>query len=97
MIYCRGAMGLQIGLQMDPKDDFSKRAVAFKLIGIGWYIAFCLISGTVGGYFLDQHLGTLPLFTLVLLTFGLFIAFYGIYRMIRPLMKEENNADKEDN
>ncbi len=64
------------------------------MIGIGWYIAFCLILGAVGGYFLDQHLDTLPLFTLLLLTIGLFLAFYGIYRMVRPLLEEERKKTK---
>ena len=93
MIYSEIVMTSRTGSAMD-RQDWSNRTVAFKLIGIGWYIAFCLIGGAVGGYFLDRHLDTAPLFTLLLLTFGLFIAFYGIYRTIRPLMKEENKTDK---
>jgi len=93
MIYSEIEMSSPTGSAMD-RQDWSNRAIAFKLIGIGWYVAFCLFSGAIGGFFLDRHLDTSPLFTLLLLTFGLFIAFYGIYRMIRPLMKEENKTDK---
>lgn len=79
---------------MDWQKDLSKRALALRMIGIGWYIAFCLLGGAVGGYFLDRHFDTLPLFTIVLLTVGLFVAFYGIYRIVRPLMKEEQKKTK---
>ena len=79
---------------MDWQKDLSKRALALRMIGIGWYIAFCLLGGAVGGYFLDRHLDTLPLFTIVLLTVGLFVAFYGVYRIVRPLMKEEQKKAK---
>jgi ATP synthase protein I len=75
-------------------NDLSTRALAFKMIGIGWYIAFCLGAGLGGGLLLDNHYNTLPLFTFLLLTLGLFIAFYGIYRMVRPLIKEAKNQDK---
>ncbi len=64
------------------------------MIGIGWYIAFCLGAGFAGGYFLDRYVETFPLFTLILLTLGLFVAFYGIYRMILPLLKEAKSQNK---
>ena len=79
---------------MNWQKDLSKRALALRMIGIGWYIAFCLIGGAVGGYFLDQWQDTLPVFTIVLLTVGLFVAFYGVYRIVRPLMKEEQKKTK---
>ena len=79
---------------MDWQKDLSKRALALRMIGIGWYIAFCLLGGAAGGYFLDRHLDTLPVFTIVLLTVGLFVAFYGVYRIVRPLMKEEQKKTK---
>ena len=81
------------------KDHFSKRALAFRMLGIGWHIAFSLILGTLGGYWLDSHLDNdFPIFTLVGVTLGLAVAMGGLYLMIRPLMKEDNNnTDKEDN
>ena len=81
---------------MDWKN-LTKQALALRMIGIGWYIAFCLVGGAAGGYFLDRHLDTLPLFTMVLLTVGLFVAMYGVYRIVRPLMKEEQKKPKGEN
>jgi len=81
---------------MTRQHDLNDRALAFKLIGIGWYIALCLGGGAVGGYFLDKHLDTSPVFTLILLTFGLFVAFFGIYRMISPLLKEAKELNKTE-
>ena len=79
------------------QKDFSKRALAFRLIGIGWYIAFCLIFGALGGYWLDSHLNNdFPIFSLIGVTLGLLIAMVGLYFMVRPLMKEDNEIDKED-
>jgi len=91
MIYFSGMIAVQ-------KDYFSKRALAFRMLGIGWHIALSLILGTLGGYWLDSHFDNdFPIFTLIGLTLGLVVALGGLYLMIRPLMKEENNRDKEDN
>ncbi|MFC1925455.1 AtpZ/AtpI family protein [Chloroflexota bacterium] len=79
---------------MTRQDELKGWALAYKMLGIGWYIAFCLAGGFAGGYFLDQYIDTFPVFTLVLLTLGLFVAFYGIYRMVLPLLKEAKNQDK---
>lgn len=91
MIYFSGMIAVQ-------KDNFDKRALAFRMLGIGWHIAFSLIFGALGGYWLDSHFNNdFPIFTLVGLTLGLAVALGGLYLLIRPLMKEENNTDKEDN
>jgi F0F1-type ATP synthase assembly protein I len=82
---------------MNGQNDFSKRALAFRLIGIGWYIAFCLLVGFFGGLWLDHHVDTFPIFALVGLTLGLIFAMVGLFLMVRPLMKENNNkTNKED-
>jgi len=79
---------------MTRQKELNDRALAFKMLGIGWYIAFCLGGGFAGGYLLDRHFETLPLFTLILLTVGLVVAFYGIYRMIYPLLQEAKKQSK---
>ena len=63
---------------------------ALRLIGVGWYIAFCIIAGLLGGIWLDGRVSTAPLFTLGGLLGGLVMAFIGVYRMLFP----ENNAMK---
>ena len=64
---------------------------ALRLTGIGFYIATCIVGGTLAGWWLG---GKKPLFMIIGLVLGLVIAVYGVYRMIRPLMK--NNQDKEN-
>ena len=64
---------------------------AARFIGIGWYVVFCIGGGILGGVWLDSHFGTRILFTLVGVFLGLVVAVLGIYRMIEPLIKEEND------
>ncbi|MEK7777090.1 MAG: AtpZ/AtpI family protein [Chloroflexota bacterium] len=73
----------------------SRRGVglALRLMGLGWYIAISIILGIVGGWWLDRWLGTLPLFTILGVIAGSGVAFYGVYRMILPLMG--NNGANE--
>ncbi len=60
--------------------------VALRLTGLGWYIAFCIVGGVLGGVGLDKLVGTLPLFTLVGTVLGSVVAFWGVYRMILPVL-----------
>ncbi|MDO8750481.1 MAG: AtpZ/AtpI family protein [Dehalococcoidia bacterium] len=73
----------------------SRRGVglALRLMGLGWYIAASIILGIVGGWWLDRWLGTLPLFTILGVIAGSGVAFYGVYRMILPLIG--NNGANE--
>lgn len=60
--------------------------VALRLTGLGWYIAFCIVGGVLLGLWGDNLLGTTPLFTLVGTVLGSVVAFWGIYRMILPIL-----------
>jgi hypothetical protein len=53
-----------------------------RLIGIGWYFAFCIVFGIVGGLLLDQLLDVKPVFTLLGLFLGLALAFVGGYMLL---------------
>ena len=55
---------------------------ALRLLGIGWYFAFCIALGIGGGAWLDSRLGISPLFTMLGLCLGLIAAFVGGYRML---------------
>ncbi|MBI2936532.1 MAG: AtpZ/AtpI family protein [Chloroflexi bacterium] len=70
--------------------------LAFRLAGLGWYIAFCIIGGIVGGWWLDRWLGTQPLFILVGVLVGSIVAFYGLYKMVLPFLKQANSQDKSN-
>ncbi len=65
-----------------------------RLIGIGWYFAFCIIIGVVGGFLLDEAAGTAPWLTLLGLLLGLLAAFYGGYRMIMDVLRP--NQDRRE-
>ena len=58
---------------------------AMQLMGIGWYVAVCIVFGVVGGVLLDDELGTGFALTLVGLALGLASAGWGGYRMLQDL------------
>ncbi len=64
---------------------------ALKVTGIGFYIATCIVGGTLIGWWLGDKM---TIFMIIGLLAGLIIAVYGGYRMIRPLMN--NKQDKEN-
>ena len=66
-------------------------ALALRLMGVGWYVAASILVGIVGGYWLDKWLGTTIVFTILGVVLGTAVAFYGLYRMVQPLM---DNPDK---
>lgn len=69
----------------------NRRAAALRLIGIGWYVGICIVLGVVGGLWLDSKLSTKPIFVIVGLMLGVILAFYGLYRMIRPTINKKQD------
>ena len=67
---------------------------ALRLTGIGFYIVICFLLGTGAGLWLDDKLNTAPWLLIGGMLAGLAIAVYGVYRMIRPLLND--NQDKEN-
>ena len=61
-------------------------ATALKLTGLGWYVAACIGIGVAGGVFLDKTLGTLPLLTIGGTVLGSVAAFWGVYKMVLPIL-----------
>jgi ATP synthase protein I len=76
------------------EDGMNRWAAAFRLTGIGFFIAACILIGIFTGLWLDNKLGTRPWLMVGGLLAGLAVAFYGVYRMIRPLMNDKQ--DKEN-
>ena len=75
--------------------DTSGLGLALRLLGLGWYIALCIILGAAGGVWLDQELDVLPLFTLLGVFLGSVLAFYGVYKMIVPLLGGDEKSTKQ--
>ena len=70
-------------------------AGVIRFIGIGWYIAACILLGALGGRWIGQKLdgrSSEVIFTILGLIVGLIVAFLGVYRMFRAI--ESNNQDK---
>jgi F0F1-type ATP synthase assembly protein I len=59
---------------------------AVQLIGIGWYVALCIVLGVVGGVLLDKWAGTRPAFTLAGLALGLVMAFWGGWLQLKEVL-----------
>jgi ATP synthase protein I len=67
---------------------------ALRFIGVGWFIGISIVGGVLGGLWLDGKFGTKPILVIAGLIFGLVVAFYGVYRMLLPLMR--SRRDKEN-
>jgi ATP synthase protein I len=61
-----------------------------RLLGIGFYVAICIVLGTLGGRELDKALDTGVLFTLVGLALGLALALYGGLRLLLDVLAAIN-------
>tara|TARA_A100001037_G_scaffold301294_1_gene330459 strand:+ start:619 stop:819 length:201 start_codon:yes stop_codon:yes gene_type:complete len=64
-----------------------KFVVALKFTGLGWYIALCIVCGTVLGIGLDRWSGLSPLFTLIGVLTGSIVAFWGLIKMVKQFIK----------
>jgi F0F1-type ATP synthase assembly protein I len=68
-------------------------ANAMRLVGMGWYIAITILLGVLGGNWVDQQLGTAPVFLLLGLGLGLAASFYGLFKMLLPLLSSSKDED----
>ncbi len=71
--------------------------VALRLTGLGWYVAACVVGGVLGGVGLDKLVGTLPLFTLIGTVLGSVAAFWGVYKMILPVLYGSKRQETPEN
>ena len=71
----------------------SRWNAAIRLVGVGFYIGTSIVLGVAVGLWLDSKFHTQPVLVIVGLLIGLFVAFYGVYRMLKPFL---NNRKGED-
>lgn len=55
---------------------------ALRLLGMGWFVSVSILLGVLGGHWLDEQLDTEPLLLVIGLFVGLFVAFYGVFRVL---------------
>ncbi len=65
--------------------------VALRLVGVGFYIAGSILLGVVGGLWLDSRFNTTPILVIVGLLVGLAVAFWGVYQMLLPFLRNQKN------
>jgi F0F1-type ATP synthase assembly protein I len=71
---------------MQRKPGMQRWQAPLRFIGLGWFIAACILLGGFGGRWLDNRFDTGPWFTTAGLLAGTATAFFGVYRMIKPGM-----------
>jgi F0F1-type ATP synthase assembly protein I len=67
--------------------------IALRLTGLGWYMGLSIVLGVLGGIGLDNWMGSSPLFLILGVGFGVVVGFYGIYKMVLPLLNETDNDE----
>ena len=72
----------------------SRWVTALRLTGVGFFIGGSIVMGVFAGLWLDNRLSTEPVFMIIGLGLGVIVAFYGVYRLLLPLM--DNKQDKEN-
>ena len=70
----------------------SRWQAALRLVGVGFFIGGAIVLGVVAGLWLDDRLNTSPALGIAGLFLGIVVAFYGVYRMLIPLMKNKKNG-----
>ena len=72
------------------------RLAALRVVGVGFYIAGAIILGVLGGRWLDGKLNSEPFLTIAGLILGIIVAFYGVYNMLKPFMRNQNDKHNKE-
>ncbi|MBL7125933.1 MAG: AtpZ/AtpI family protein [Dehalococcoidales bacterium] len=71
----------------------SRWMAALRLVGVGFFIGSSIVLGVVAGLWLDSRFNTSPALAIAGLLLGIVVAFYGVYRMLIPLLKNKKNGE----
>ncbi len=71
--------------------------LAMQMVGLGWYVAVCIVIGVLAGLWLDRKFETSPVFLLGGTLLGVVTAFYGMYKLMAPFLQDssQNSANGE--
>ncbi|MCH8864505.1 MAG: AtpZ/AtpI family protein [Chloroflexi bacterium] len=72
----------------------SRMIAALRLIGVGFFIGVSIVLGVTAGLWLDSRFDTSPILVIAGLLLGITVAFYGVYRMLLPLIGSKRNEGK---
>ena len=61
---------------------------------IGFVLLFTVLAGTLAGYWLDQRLGTIPVFVLVGFAIGTISGAIGCWRLMTRFLKRLDEDDR---
>jgi ATP synthase protein I len=70
-----------------------KWQASFRIIGLGWFVGLAILLGVLGGIWLDNKLGTRPLFIIIGLLLGIAVAIYGAVKMLLPLANDNDRGN----
>jgi len=72
----------------------SRWVAALRLIGVGFFIGGSIVLGVAIGLWLDNKLNTKPILVIMGLLVGIIVAFYGVYQLLLPLLRNRQNRGK---
>ena len=76
-------------------NDLGKASAYIALFSeIGFVLLFTVLAGILGGYWLDQRLGTIPLFVLVGFAIGTAGGAIGCWRLIARFLARLDEDEK---
>jgi ATP synthase protein I len=76
-------------------NDLGKASAYIALFSeIGFVLLFTVLAGTLAGYWLDQRLGTIPVFVLVGFAVGTGSGAFGCWRLMARFLKRLDDEDR---
>lgn len=71
-----------------------KRLLALRLTGIGFFIGISIVGGVLLGLWLDAKFAS-SWMVLLGLFLGVFVAGYGVYKMLLPILSDKDVKPKK--
>ena len=97
MVQCASGTVISLPMPAGPWGvHMSRLPPAMRLLGLGWYVAFCIVMWTVGGVLIDDAANTRPLFTMLGLFLGLLAALLGGYLLLMEALGFRQRPPRKD-
>lgn len=84
VVYSINKEGNRVRIELPVKKSKNSNSFeVFRYMNLGYYLVIPLLVGLVSGIAIDKWLDTKPLFTIILLTLGIFSTFYNLFKMTK--------------